>query len=48
MDNTDRAAQVERIAYASDLTNYEWNQIETWLRQAPGPGRKRTVNLREI
>ncbi len=38
----------ERLAYASDLTDYEWTQIEAWLRQAPGPGRKRTVNLREI
>src|SRR5437868_15040751 len=30
------------------LLSYEWTQIESWLRQAPGPGRKRTVNLREI
>jgi putative transposase len=48
MDHTTSAVQPERLAYASDLTDYEWNQIETWLRQAPGPGRKRTVNLREI
>ena len=48
MDTTDTAAQPERLAYASDLTDYEWNQIEQWVRQAPGPGRKRTVNLREI
>lgn len=48
MDTTTNVAQPERLPYASDLTDYEWNQIETWLRQAPGPGRKRTVNLREI
>jgi transposase len=30
------------------LAAYEWAQIETWLQQPPGPGRKRTVNLRDI
>jgi len=48
MKETTTAVQSERLAYASDLTDYEWTQIESWLRQAPGPGRKRTVNLREI
>jgi len=48
MKETTTAVQLERLAYASDLTDYEWTQIESWLRQAPGPGRKRTVNLREI
>jgi len=48
MDTITTAAQPERLAYASDLSDYEWNQIEQWVRQAPGPGRKRTVNLREI
>ena len=48
MDRTNSSAQPERLAYASDLTDYEWTQIEPWLRQAPGPGRKRTVDLREI
>jgi len=48
MKETPTAVQSERLAYASDLTDYEWTQIESWLRQAPGPGRKRTVNLREI
>jgi len=48
MDHTQPIVQKERLAYASDLTDYEWTQIEDWLRQAPGPGRKRTVNLREI
>jgi putative transposase len=43
-----RTVQQSRLAYASDLTDYEWTQIEPWLSQAAGPGRKRTVNLREI
>jgi putative transposase len=48
MTTTTNAAQPERPAYASDLRDYEWIEIEGWLRQAPGPGRKRTANLREI
>ncbi len=48
METTCSVAQPVRPAYASDLTDYEWQQIEAWLRQSPGPGRKRTVNLREI
>jgi len=48
MTTTTNPAYAERAAYASDLSDYEWTQIEPWLRQAPGPGRKRTVNLREI
>ena len=48
MDRLKSTAQPERLAYASDLTDYEWTQIETWLSQPAGPGRKRTVNLREI
>jgi putative transposase len=48
MNDTTTAVQAERLAYASDLNDYEWTQIESWLGQAPGPGRKRTVNLREI
>lgn len=48
MPGTTSTTQAERLAYASDLTDYEWSQLEGWLRQAPGPGRKRTVNLREI
>ena len=34
MDTITTAAQPERLAYASDLTDYEWNQIEQWVRQA--------------
>ena len=37
-----------RAIYDSDLTDYEWQLIEPFLQQAPGPGRKRTVNIREI
>jgi putative transposase len=48
MNRTKRTAQPQRRAYASDLTDYEWAQIETMLQQPAGPGRKRTVNLREI
>lgn len=48
MNSAKAATQPPRLAYASDLTDYEWNQIEAMLQQAPGPGRKRTANLREI
>ena len=48
MKRTKSTAQPQRLAYASDLTDYEWTQVESWLRQGAGPGRKRTVNLREI
>src|SRR4029450_3016292 len=48
MKRTVPATQLARQAYDSDLTDYEWAQIETMLQQPPGPGRKRTVNLREI
>jgi hypothetical protein len=34
--------------YASDCTDKEWSIIVSYLDQAPGPGRKRTVNLREV
>lgn len=34
--------------YASDSTDKEWTIIAPELAQAEGPGRKRTVNLREI
>jgi putative transposase len=30
------------------LTDYEWQQLEGDLQQSPGPGSKRTVNIREI
>jgi putative transposase len=34
--------------YASDCTDKEWAMMAPDLAQAAGPGRKRTVNLREI
>lgn len=34
--------------YASDSTDKEWALIAPELAQAEGPGRKRTVNLREV
>ena len=34
--------------YPSDVTNHEWEIIAPLLAQAPGPGRKRTVDLRAI
>ncbi len=37
-----------RRRYPSDVTNHEWELIAPMLAQAPGPGRKRTVDLRAI
>lgn len=37
-----------RKRYASDCTHKEWAIILPSLAQGPGPGRKRTVNLREV
>ena len=37
-----------RRRYSSDVTNHEWALIAPLLAQAPGPGRKRTVDLRAI
>lgn len=34
--------------YASDCTDKEWDIIAPDLAQTPGPGRKRTVNLRQV
>lgn len=34
--------------YASDLSDAEWALIEPYLRQKPGRGRKRTVNIRAV
>lgn len=48
MNSTASAAQPSRQAYASDLSDYEWQQIEGDVQQLPGPGRKRRVNTREI
>jgi putative transposase len=48
MNSKQGATQPTRLAYESDLSDYEWQHVEPKLRQAPGPGRKRTVNVREI
>jgi putative transposase len=48
MKRTLPATQFARRAYDSDLTDYEWAQIEARLQQPAGPGRKRTVKVREI
>ena len=48
MNRRQDAAQPTRQAYDSDLTDYEWQQVEPKLRQSPGSGRKRSVNIREI
>jgi putative transposase len=34
--------------YPSDVDNREWQLIKPFLRQSPGPGRPRTVDLRAI
>jgi putative transposase len=48
MNNIQAVAQPTRQAYASDLTDYEWQQLEPEVQQSSGPGRKRTVDIREI
>jgi putative transposase len=48
MNSTPSVAQPTRQAYESDLTDYEWQQLERDVQQSPGPGRKRTVDIREI
>ncbi|MCZ7574927.1 MAG: IS5 family transposase [Ardenticatenaceae bacterium] len=37
-----------RKPYDSDLTDEEWKLIEPYVRQKPGPGRSRTVDIREV
>jgi putative transposase len=37
-----------REAYPSDITDQEWECIAPYVAQKHGPGRKRTVNIREI
>ncbi len=37
-----------RLPYDSDLNDQEWDCIAPYVSQKPGPGRKRTVNIREI
>lgn len=37
-----------RKSYASDLNDIEWEIAEPFVRQPPGKGKKRTVNIREV
>jgi putative transposase len=41
-------AQPTRLAYGSDLTDYERQLLEPKVQQPPGQGCKRTANIREI
>lgn len=34
--------------YPSDLTDREWECIESFIRSAPGPGRPRELDMREV
>lgn len=36
------------MRYETDLTDEQWELVEPWVRQAPGPGAKRRVNIREV
>jgi putative transposase len=37
-----------RLPYDSDVNDQEWECIDAYVAQKQGPGRKRTVNIREI
>jgi putative transposase len=37
-----------RLPYDSDVNDHEWECLEPLVEQQQGPGRKRTVNMREI
>jgi putative transposase len=39
---------MSRQAYPSDLTDQEWEHIAPYVAQAPGGGRPRTVDIREV
>lgn len=47
-DQAQPATDRRRRRYSSDVTNHEWELIVPFLAQPPGPGRKRTVDLRAI
>ena len=40
--------ETERRSYGSDLSDEQWALVEPRLPAAPGGGRHRTVNLREV
>lgn len=37
-----------RLPYPSDVTDDEWAAIAPYVAQKPGPGRKRTIDIREV
>ncbi len=37
-----------RLPYPSDVNDQEWDYIEPHVAQKQGPGRKRTINIREV
>jgi putative transposase len=37
-----------RKPYPSDITDQEWACLAPYVQQKPGPGRKRTVDIREV
>jgi len=37
-----------RLPYASDLNDAEWTCIAPHVAQKAGPGRKRTIDIREV
>jgi putative transposase len=41
-------ATLPRKPYASDLSDLEWEIVEPFVKQPPGKGKKRTVNIREV
>ena len=36
------------MSYESDLTDEQWELVEPFVRQKPGPGAKRTVDTRQV
>ncbi len=39
---------MQRKPYPSDMSNQEWECIAPYVQQAAGPGRKRSVDIREV
>jgi transposase len=42
------STQIARKPYPTDLSNEAWEWIAPFLAQSSGPGRPRTVDIREI
>lgn len=47
-EQSDSTSERRKRRYPSDVTNHEWAIISPLLAQTPGPGRKRTVDVRAI